>query len=154
MAEHQNATMQLFSTVFRFRKLSVSTALCETLSPGEMSLMFVLNAYKGKFKKEVLPICELSQRLNTTQPAVTQLVNRLEAKGLVVREADQADRRTVLVRATAYGVRTFKKEYETALCAIEEIAARMGEQRAQQLLELVEAFAGHAADVIAEHKTK
>lgn len=154
MAEHRSATLQLFSTVFRFRKLSISTTFCETLSAGEMSLMIVLNAYKGKIKKESLSICELGRRLNTTQPAVTQLVNRLEAKGLVVREADENDRRSVLVRATQQGFKAFKKEYELTLDAMDEIVARMGDERAEQLFELLGEFAECAQSVIGDKKSK
>ena len=154
MAEHHDATMQLFSTIFRFRKLSVPTALCETLSPGEMSMMIVLNAYHGKLKKEVLPVCELNSRLHTTQPAATQLVNRLEAKGLVSRKSDEADRRTVLVSVTPQGYKLFKKEYEATLNAVDEIIERMGADRAETLLELLDEFADVTADVLAEHKVK
>lgn len=154
MTEHHDATMQIFSTIFRFRKLSVPTTLCATLSPGEMSMMIALNAYHGKLQKEVLPVCELSRRLHTTQPAATQLVNRLEAKGLVERKNDEADRRTVLVSVTPRGYKTFEKEYEAALSAGDKVLDRMGIERAEQLLGLLDELAGIYAEVIDEHKAK
>jgi DNA-binding MarR family transcriptional regulator len=146
--EHHLGTMRLFKLLFHFRKLSVSDAMCDRLSPGEMAMMCALNAYDGQLKKEVLPICELSQRLNTTQPAVTQLVNRLEAKGLVRRKASQADRRTVLVETTASGTRTFKKEYESALELADEIIARMGDEKSDAFFALLEDFMDCAREVL------
>ena len=138
--DHHEGTKRLFSMLFRFRKMSISTAACEKLSPGEMTLMSVLNAYSGTLKKEVLPICEISQRLNTTQPAVTQLVNRLEGKGLVKRESDPNDKRTVLVRTTSQGTRMFKKEYESSLNMADAIIERMGDERADEFITLLEEF--------------
>jgi DNA-binding MarR family transcriptional regulator len=45
----------------------------------------------------------LGERLGVTQPAITQLVDRLVADGLAERAPDPADRRAVLVRPTQAG---------------------------------------------------
>jgi DNA-binding MarR family transcriptional regulator len=48
-------------------------------------------------------ITELAAREGVTQPAITLLVNRLAARGLVRRECEPADRRVVLVSLTGRG---------------------------------------------------
>jgi DNA-binding MarR family transcriptional regulator len=48
-------------------------------------------------------ITELAAMEGITQPAVTQLVNRLERRGWVARRADARDARAVLVAVTAAG---------------------------------------------------
>ncbi|MEI7058046.1 MarR family transcriptional regulator [Nocardioides sp. CCNWLW239] len=48
-------------------------------------------------------ITDLARAEGVTQPAMTQLVNRLEHDGLVRRTADSADRRGVLVETTDRG---------------------------------------------------
>ena len=48
-------------------------------------------------------VTELAKQEGVTQPAVTLLVNRLEDRGWVTREADPADRRVVLVTVSAAG---------------------------------------------------
>lgn len=48
-------------------------------------------------------ITELAEREGCTQPAITRLVDRLQARGWVVREPDAGDRRVVLVALTADG---------------------------------------------------
>ena len=154
MAEHQDVIIQLFSTVFRFRKLSVATSLCQDLSAGEMSLLIALCAYNGKVERETLPVCEISHRLKTTQPAATQLVNRLESKNLVVRKPDTADRRTVLVTVTEEGFAAFEKEFRRTEEAMGEIVERMGADRAQMLLALLDEFADTSTKVIEEHRAK
>jgi DNA-binding MarR family transcriptional regulator len=45
----------------------------------------------------------LAAQMGVTQPAMTQLISRLEEAGLVGREPDPADGRVVLVRITADG---------------------------------------------------
>jgi DNA-binding MarR family transcriptional regulator len=48
-------------------------------------------------------VTELAAREGITQPAVTQLVNRMQQRGWVERDVDPADGRVVLVRLTARG---------------------------------------------------
>lgn len=48
-------------------------------------------------------ITELALRVGISQPAVTQLANRLETRGWVTRAVDRTDRRAVIVRLTASG---------------------------------------------------
>src|SRR5436305_9843922 len=48
-------------------------------------------------------VTELAAREAITQPAVTQLVNRLQQRGWVTRETDAGDGRVVLVRLTEFG---------------------------------------------------
>jgi DNA-binding MarR family transcriptional regulator len=45
----------------------------------------------------------MAEHLNVSKPAVTRTLDRLEVLGLVRRDVDTADRRSVLVRATKVG---------------------------------------------------
>jgi len=49
---------------------------------------------------EGLPCGEIANRMITRDPDITRLLDRLDARGLVARERDTADRRTVLARIT------------------------------------------------------
>lgn len=53
--------------------------------------------------KEPMRIGELQQRVVLSQPALSRLADRLEARGLVARVSDQADGRAVRVGLTAQG---------------------------------------------------
>ena len=69
-------------------------------------------------------ITELAVREGITQPAVTQLVNRLEEHGWVERRTDARDRRAVLVALTGAGrdaLDRVRAEYRALLH--EEVAA-------------------------------
>lgn len=54
-----------------------------------------------------LTLSEVSRRLMVTNGAITGLVSRLEAEGLVRRDIHPEDRRTVIIRLTAQGLDTF-----------------------------------------------
>jgi DNA-binding MarR family transcriptional regulator len=63
-------------------------------------------------------ITELAASEGVTQPAITLLVNRLEDRGWVRREADPGDGRAVLVTLTARGHEVFdtlRSEYRALL---------------------------------------
>src|SRR6185295_19426528 len=49
------------------------------------------------------PVNEIGRRIDLTSGAITAAVDRLEARGLVAREAHPTDRRARIVRLTARG---------------------------------------------------
>ena len=58
---------------------------------------------------ESLPLGQLAERLSCVKSNVTQLVDRLEADGLVARAADPNDRRSRLAVLTDAGREAFEK---------------------------------------------
>ena len=62
--------------------------------------------------EEPLSAGDLGRRVGLSGPAVTALVDRLEAAGYVVRERDGDDRRRVTVRAVAAKVRQVDRLYD------------------------------------------
>lgn len=63
-------------------------------------------------------ITELAAIEGVTQPAITSVVNRMEARGWVMRQRDSVDGRAVLVALTPLGEETFERlraEYRALL---------------------------------------
>ncbi len=58
---------------------------------------------------EGLACSEIGCRMITRDPDITRLVDRLEARGLVSRERERADRRVVRTRITAEGLRILRE---------------------------------------------
>ena len=56
-----------------------------------------------------LPVGGVAQRVNLSHATITDIVNRLERRGLVVRARSEMDRRRVLVRATPAASQTLKR---------------------------------------------
>src|SRR5262245_10237121 len=57
---------------------------------------------------ESMPLSQLANRLSCVKSNITQLVDRLEADGLVARRPDPGDRRTRLAALTTAGRRAMK----------------------------------------------
>jgi DNA-binding MarR family transcriptional regulator len=78
---------------------------------------------------EPAPMRQIAQRLGSEPSNVTGIIDRLEARGLVRREAHPADRRVKIVVATAEG-RAIAEELGRSLrFAAEPLAALDDEQR-------------------------
>src|SRR5688500_15367096 len=89
---------------------------------------------------EPLPLSVLADRRACVRSNITQLVDRLEADGLVKRSDDPKDRRSVRAELTDEGLRRYQSGLK-ALTAIEkEMFSSLGNVRRDQLLELLAAL--------------
>jgi DNA-binding MarR family transcriptional regulator len=83
-----------------------------------------------------LPLSKVGERLMVHPTSVTNLVDRLDAQGLVERTVDDADRRRVLASLTPEGRRVMKR----ATAALTDIEFAVGsldpadQQKAYELL--------------------
>jgi DNA-binding MarR family transcriptional regulator len=80
-----------------------------------------------------LPLGQLAERLSCVKSNVTQLVDRLEADGLVSRAADTADRRSRLAVLTDAGRRAHTRGLDIQDEAERELFAALSHDEAEQL---------------------
>jgi DNA-binding MarR family transcriptional regulator len=83
----------------------------------------------GLLSLEPLPMRKLAVRLRCEPSNVTGIVDRLEARGLVERRPDPADRRVKLAAATDEGRRVAKGLRESLRFAREPLAGLAEEER-------------------------
>lgn len=102
------------------------------LTVGQVSMLATV------VRRGPVGIRQLAEAEALPSPAVTRLVDKLEAEGLVVRQANPGDRRAVLVAATPAGAAAFAK-HERAADAW--LAGRLRLLDADQLGELERAVA-------------
>lgn len=91
------------------------------LSEVGLSLPKLAALYQLTQAGESLPLGQLADRLACVKSNVTQLVDRLEADGLVSREADTSDRRSRLAVLTPAGREAFTRGNEIRARAEEEL---------------------------------
>jgi DNA-binding MarR family transcriptional regulator len=77
----------------------------ETLAPWEITPA-QLRALRTLGRHETMRLSELSDRLEIAPRTATEVVDALQARGLVRRRADPADRRAILVEVTERGADT------------------------------------------------
>ncbi|MEO8218586.1 MAG: MarR family transcriptional regulator [Acidobacteriota bacterium] len=88
------------------------------------------------------PRCEIAQRLLDRAPDVTRLIDRLEEKGLVVRDRSAQDRRHSLTRITAKGLRLLEKMEPEMAEAQRRFASRISVREARELSRICEQIYG------------
>ena len=87
---------------------------------------------------ESLPLGQLAERLSCVKSNVTQLVDRLEADGLVSRAGDPNDRRSRLAVLTAAGRTAYAKGSEIQAQAEKELFGALSPDESRKLHELLE----------------
>jgi DNA-binding MarR family transcriptional regulator len=80
-------------------------------------------------------ISELTERLGVSQPAVTQLVDRMVAEGWAARTADPADRRVVQVHATDLGREVLERRRASRARLLDDLVTRLDDDDQRRLRE-------------------
>src|SRR5262245_55267031 len=81
---------------------------------------------------------EIGERMITHDPDVTRLLDRLEARGLLIRARNQKDRRVIMARITPEGQRLLEALDQPIAEADRQPLQHLGEQRLRALIELLE----------------
>jgi len=84
-----------------------------------------------------LPLGQLAERLACVKSNITQLVDRLEADGLVARQAAANDRRTRLAVMTAAGKKAWKQGMAIQENGERELFRKLSRAEAKQLATLM-----------------
>jgi DNA-binding MarR family transcriptional regulator len=101
-----------------------------------MMLFFIRRSMETK--PNGIKASELKMLLKVSLPTVTQTLNILEAKGLIVREDDPADRRSSSIRLTEAGMETTRKAEEAMIDKLQGLIDYLGEEKSELLLSLLD----------------
>jgi DNA-binding MarR family transcriptional regulator len=94
-----------------------------------------------------LTMGEVAQRVGVTEKTITGIIDRLEARGYVQRERDQADRRVVRVRLTEQGASTSRQLDEQIHGRVAAFLSILPPQDAAALLRIMERVAERAGEL-------
>ena len=101
-----------------------------------MAKLFALKAIADA--GESIPLGQLADQLSCVKSNVTQLVDRLEADGLVERQPDPRDRRTRLAVLTPAGRKAWKEGARLQQEAERDLLTKLSRNEARQLAVLLE----------------
>lgn len=148
---------QLISAMMRFRKSNF------VLPPGtevNVSEFFLLNSLSGDMPfphahpPHKVNLSDIRHHIHATKPAVSQMLNALERKGLIRREIDKNDRRKISVTLTEKGrdIQSGVKNHVDAI--FEQTISRFGEDNARQLIALLTRLAEVSEDINRDFHTE
>ena len=92
----------------------------------------------------------LAEALGITRSAVSQMVNKLETKGVVRRVPDERDRKIAYIELSDKACAMYESFKEQVLGCLSKIVARMGEERVRHFMEEAQEFISVYDDVVHE----
>jgi len=122
------------------RTASVMAQLfAETLKPtGLTEVQYnALRILRGAGKAG-LSCQEIADRMLTHDPDITRLIDRLATRSLVERSRSDRDRRVVVTRITAAGLKMLSSIDEAAKTLPQQVLGHLGEKKLQTLIDLLE----------------
>jgi DNA-binding MarR family transcriptional regulator len=100
-------------------------ALLRRLNPPQELSLTAASTLRTLERSGPYRISELAVREDVTQPAMTQVVSRLERVGLARRHPDQADGRVVMVQITAGGAELLRRRRAARAKKLSDLLARL-----------------------------
>ena len=114
---------------------------------GEMAVMRLLDRQNGE-----LTAGEISRLLEMTTSRIAAVLGTLEKKGLIVRQADHADRRRVLVTLTESGTALCRMKRQCMLRRMTRLLAALGEEDAAHFVRLMKREQALIPDICCENE--
>ncbi|KAF1049257.1 MAG: Transcriptional regulator HosA [Delftia tsuruhatensis] len=101
------------------------------LKPSEFAVLSLISANPGASQRQI------AETVMISQPNMAALMERLQVRGLLRREADPADRRLSLLYLTAEGERLHEKAAAQVEILEQEASRMLSAEDKQQLLRLL-----------------
>lgn len=126
---------KIYQVMQKFQKLGMNSKFGGEMPRSEIMMLKMINIDTSK--TEGVTISTLSERLEITKSAVSQMINVLEDKGYVERITTKSDRRIVYVRLTEMGEQSLEKSLQSLLKSLNQVFEKMGEEDTEILFRLL-----------------
>ena len=128
--------LDLMRTSDKLSRGLVQILKTEDLSATQYNVLRILRG-----SPEGLPCGEIACRLITRDPDVTRLLDRMEKRGMIERWRETRDRRVVMAKITAEGLKTVGRLDEPIQETHRRQLGHLGRERLRALTELLQAAA-------------
>src|SRR5210317_1761023 len=111
----------------------------EALAPLDLELFEydVLSALRRQGRPYALPATGIARETGLSSGAMTNRIDKLESRGLVIRKGDKGDRRAVIVSLTAAGKRAIDDAIQLRLEAADESLRGLTSRERNELARLL-----------------
>jgi DNA-binding MarR family transcriptional regulator len=130
----ETAFLDLLRTVDMLTRSAFGVLKAEDLSSTQYNVLRILRG-----APQGLPCGEIAGRMITRDPDVTRLLDRMEKRGLISRARDSRDRRMVLARNSAEGLKLVNRLDEPVQQMHRKVLGHLGRERLRVLGELLAA---------------
>jgi DNA-binding MarR family transcriptional regulator len=137
------AFLELLRTTDQLTRRLAGVLKDEELSSNQYNVLRILRgaAERGEAGSGPTGLAcgEIGDRMITRDPDITRLLDRLERRGLIERWRDERDRRVVMARITAEGLKLLSRMDLPVQAAHKRELGHLGKKRLGQLVELLQA---------------
>jgi DNA-binding MarR family transcriptional regulator len=137
----------LFRTTMRLRRGSAKELAPLGVTFGQARVMRVLARADGPMR-----MADLAAALEIVPRSVTTVIDSLEEAGLVCRQPDPHDRRSVLVQPTAAGRAAVERMNRARRATAEDLFGRLSERERATLLNLLISLDAAAGGTATAHR--
>jgi len=130
----ETAFLDLLRTADMLTRRAIGVLKAEDLSSTQYNVLRILRG-----APQGLPCGEIAGRMITRDPDVTRLLDRMEKRGLISRARNSRDRRMVLARVSAAGLKLVNRLDEPVQKVHHELLGHLGKERLRALAELLAA---------------
>ncbi len=127
---------KIYELMQKFHKMRTNAKFTGEIPRSELKMLKMIKMNSSE--AEGVKVSTLSELLDISKSAVSQMINALEDKGYVERVSTKGDRRVVYVRLTENGEERFALELQAFLQGMDKIFTKMGEDDTEELLRLLE----------------
>lgn len=107
---------------------------------NDTELRLISEVLSAKKENKRLISTRLAAKLGVTRSAISQVVDRLERKGVVKRVPDAVDRKIAYVEITEETLEAYKEDIEAAGRFVGRIVERFGKEKFERMCSLLEEF--------------
>jgi len=119
----------LLGVVYRKLSLLLASRIREyDLTPEQWAVLFRVGERDGQIQKDI------AERAGKDKPTTTRLLNALEEKGFITRQAGTKDKRSFVIRATDKGLRTIAAVAPIERATIRDACEGMTEETYESLM--------------------
>lgn len=150
-----NNVEEYFGKIFSMMRKREALVVVDRKAPfnnTEIRLIGEILAERAQGKR--LISTELARRLGVTRSAVSQIVNRLETKGVVKRVAAENDKKIAYVEISEGVVEVYGEELERALAFVGALVNEFGEEKFNKMYALYDEFVTLADERAKRQKQK
>jgi DNA-binding MarR family transcriptional regulator len=127
---------KLLRALMQFKRLGWHHQSIAGCKPSEIRVLFCLKRGMSPYSSE-MKVSDISKHLHVTPPTITQLLNGLEASGLIERHIDATDRRAVGVTLTKKGELVTQQAEDAFSASLRGLIDYLGEEQSNQLADLL-----------------
>ena len=94
----------------------------------------------AKYKGERLISTQIAKKLGVTRSAISQIVNRLEAQGILQRVADEVDRKIAYIEITENALEMYGDDLKICVDFVGRVVERFGVEKVNNMCAAFEEF--------------